>query len=57
MTIDIRTTAEVTMISIPTQDLEAFKALVNRALNTWVDAPSSMKELGDMLTHAWIVCK
>lgn len=53
--IDIRTTAEVTMVSIPAKDLETFKLLVNRALNTWIDAPTSMKDLGDLLTHGMVM--
>jgi hypothetical protein len=39
------------LISVGPDQVESFKLLVSRALNTWADAPVAMKELGDMLTH------
>lgn len=41
-------------------DIEATKQLcviLNRALNTWPDAPAQWKELSDMLTHGAILQK
>ena len=38
------------LIIVLTQDsADNFKTLVNRALNTWADAPAELKEFGDIL--------
>ena len=41
--------------SITEESLPSFTKAINRALNTWDDAPAEMKELGDMLTHGKIL--
>jgi hypothetical protein len=42
-------------ISITEESMEDFIKLVNRALNTWDDAPKDLKELGDMLVHGKVL--
>jgi hypothetical protein len=39
------------IIRINKQTIPAFKQLVQRALNTWADAPPELKEFGDLLEH------
>ena len=38
-------------ITIPIERVTEFKAILNRALNTWQDAPPEWKELSDILEH------
>ena len=42
-------------ISITSESIEDFTKMVNRALNTWDEAPKDLKELGDMLVHGKIL--
>jgi hypothetical protein len=36
------------------ESLDAFKQLVQRACNTWTDAPPEIKEFADMVTNGQI---
>jgi hypothetical protein len=38
-------------ISITSESIPDFKAMVDRALNCWDRAPPDLKQLGDLLTH------
>jgi hypothetical protein len=42
-------------IAITEESMESFTKMVNRALNTWDDAPKDLKELGDMLVHGRVL--
>jgi hypothetical protein len=42
-------------IAITEDSIESFTKMVNRALNTWDEAPKDLKELGDMLVHGKIL--
>jgi hypothetical protein len=42
-------------IEVDEVSLKNFIALVDRALNTWDSAPAELKNLGDMLTHGYVI--
>lgn len=42
-------THPLVLIQISEGEIEAFKHLVQRAMNTWQDAPLSMREFADIL--------
>lgn len=42
------------LIGITASELENFKHLVQRAMNTWQDAPVSMREFADKLLHGYV---
>ena len=41
-------------ISVTQESVSDFNKLIDRGLNTWVDAPKDLKDLGDMLAHGRI---
>ena len=41
-------------IFISGEDMNDFKHLINRGLNTWDRAPARIKELGDLIIHGEI---
>lgn len=43
------------VIFIPKEHAEAFKQLVNRAMNCWDRAPAELKEFADMVTEGKIL--
>lgn len=42
-------------IMVEMDSIDAFKKLVDKALNCWDEAPAEIKELGDYLTHGKIL--
>lgn len=46
---------DVIHFSVTAESIENFKALMNRALNTWDNAPVELKELGDMVVQGKIL--
>lgn len=42
-------------VNITGEQIEQFKTLVNRAMNTWDRAPAELKEFADMVTEGKIL--
>ena len=47
---ELGNTSEI-QITLPVERVTEFKTILNRALNTWADAPPEWKELSDILEH------
>lgn len=43
------------MVFVKNETLESFKTLVQRAMNTWPDAPAELKEFADLLLEGKIL--